>query len=191
MTLALTREFRDGADAGAAAANLLSALGRPGAAAVSCGALASGAAEDAIARGAAFRAVRGRAENLLAFTREAFDLDEEDRERGKEKGPAAGSAGRGAPPRVPPRSPRRGRRPLGARFRRRSRGGGDGVFAEKRRGELGARAFRDILTGDGNGEASRWTSWCAETRRRHKTTAFKTPTALEDAVFELVAAVMW
>ena len=45
-------------------------------AAALCGALACRAVEDAIARSTAFR-VGGRATHLVAFTREAFDLDED------------------------------------------------------------------------------------------------------------------
>lgn len=196
MTLALTREFREsGADADAAAhENLLSALGRPGAAAVSCGALACGAAEDAIARGAAFRAVRGRAENLLAFTREAFDLDEEDPQKGKGKrdprldrlGAALRAAGASALASARTASP--------------SALGFDGVheaeavtafLAGKKKGAAneGARAFRDILTGDGNERGLPLDVLvCRDAAAAFKTMAFKTPTALEDAVFELVAA---
>jgi hypothetical protein len=84
MTKALTREFRErGADADASLyENLLSSLGNPGDddGSASCGALACRATEDAIARGGGF-CTDGRVLNLLAFTREAFDLD------AKETGP--------------------------------------------------------------------------------------------------------
>ena len=172
MTLALTREFREsGADADAAAhENLLSALG-PGAAAVSCGALACGAAEDAIARGAAFRAVRGRAENLLAFDARGVRPGRGGPAKaGKGKGTIGGSAGAALRAAGALRA-RLGADgvPLGARFRRRSRGGGgDGVFGGKKgRGERGARARSATYSpAMETSEASRWTSWCAETRRR-------------------------
>ena len=197
MTLALTREFREsGAEADAAAhENLLSALGRPGAVAASCGALACGAAEDAIARGAAFRAVRGRAENLLAFTREAFDLDEEDPRRERDPrldrlGAALGSTVASAL--------------CSARIAFPSALGFDGVHeaeavtafvagkkkGKKAKGNEGARAFHDILTGEGNEALPLDVLVCRDAAAAFKTTrAFKTPpSALEDAVFELVAA---
>ena len=64
-------------------------------------------------------------------------------------------------------------------------------LAGKKKGAAneGARAFRDILTGDGNERGLPLDVLvCRDAAAAFKTTAFKTPTALEDAVFELVAA---
>ena len=197
MTLALTREFREsGAEADAAAhENLLSALGRPGAAAASCGALACGAAEDAIARGAAFRAVRGRAENLLAFTREAFDLD------AKETGPREA--------RKSARLDRLGvaARDAGASLlaskQTCSALGFDGIHeaevvtaAAAKAGKKGARVFHGILTGKAEAPGlpldvlvCRDAAASFEpTQRRAAPAPRPEAAALEDAVFEMMVA---
>ena len=134
--------------------------------------------------GRRLRAVRGRAENLLAFTREAFDLDEEDGEKGKGKRDpgwkSTASRARGC---LRARLGADGV-PLGARFRRRSRGGGgDGVFGGKKgRGEQGARRRRRhthrrcktrARQVQLDGGCSVPSSVC---RRRTPNEAFKTPT---------------
>ena len=195
MTLALTREFREsGAEADAAAhENLLSALGRPGAVAASCGALACGAAEDAIARGAAFRAVRGRAENLLAFTREAFDLDE-DRPGRRERDPRLdrlGAALRAAS--ASALASARTASPSALGFHGVHEAEAVTAFLAGNEENKGARAFHDILTGAGNERGLPLDVLvCRDAAAAFKTTrargARAPPTALEDAVFELVAA---
>ena len=164
-----------------------------GAVAASCGALACGAAEDAIARGAAFRAVRGRAENLLAFTREAFDLDE-DRPGRRERDPRLdrlGAALRAAS--ASALASARTASPSALGFHGVHEAEAVTAFLAGNEENKGARAFHDILTGAGNERGLPLDVLvCRDAAAAFKTTrargAGAPPTALEDAVFELVAA---
>ena len=202
MTRALTRELREsGADADAALyENLLSALGRADAAAdaASCGALACGATEDAIARSAAFRA-DGRATNLVAFTREAFNLDEDARDPKRRKetrapaldrlGAALRDAGAAA------LAPASSLAPTALGF--------DGIHeaevvtaAAAKAGKKGARVFHGILTGKAEAPGlpldvlvCRDAAASFEpTQRRAAPAPRPEAAALEDAVFEMMVA---
>lgn len=212
MTRALTREFREnGADADAALyENLLSAhtsrradgdeLPDADGAAALCGALACRAVEDAIARSTAFR-VGGRATHLVAFTREAFDLDEdaEDPKRQKKTrapaldrlGAALRDAGAAA------LAPAASLAPTALGF--------DGIHeaevvsaAAAKAGKKGARAFHGILTGEAEAPGLPLdvlvcrdaAASFEKTRRRaaRKTGARPDAAALEDAMFEMMVA---
>lgn len=191
MTRALTREFRDrGADADASLyENLLSSLGNPGAdsLAASCGALACRATEDAIARGAAFCA-DGRVENLLAFVREAFDLDEKEKKARAPRLDRLGAALRDASASLLASSQTLTCAALGF----------DGIHeaevvtaAAKAAGKKGARAFHDILTGAAKTlplDVLVCRDSVASATRTRAAAEPPEATTLEDAVFETLAA---
>jgi hypothetical protein len=193
MTKALTREFRErGADADASLyENLLSSLGNPGDddGSASCGALVSRATEDAIGRGGGF-CKDGRVLNLLAFTREAFDLDAKEtgpREARKSArldrlGVAAKNAGAS----------------LLASKQTCSALGFDGIHeaevvtaAAAAKGKKGARAFHDILTGEAKTlplDVLVCRDAVASATKTRAAAESPEATALEDAVFQTLAS---